>query len=186
MRAKEAARQAAKAPPVKEVAVFKTTVGEMVAEFWPEVAPKTVQNFKKLAKQGYFDGTAFHRIVKGAMIQGGDPLTKNPANEEHFGEGGPGYMIKDEFSASKHVRGVLSMANMGRPNSGGSQFFVCLSDASYLDHKYAAFGKLIKGEDVLLKIGETPVGPNRRGEISKPNTRVVIESLKIVPEDSIK
>ncbi len=171
--------------PVKEVVVFKTAIGEMVAELWPEVAPKTVQNFKKLSGQGFFDGTAFHRIVKGFMIQGGDPLTKDVASEDRFGEGGPGYTLKDEFNPGKHVRGVLSMANMGRPNSAGSQFFICLGGASYLDNKSTAFGNLIKGEDVLLKIGETPVIPTKGGENSKPDVRVEVESVKIVAADSI-
>lgn len=171
--------------PVKEIAIFKTTKGEMVAEFWPDAAPKTVQNFIRLTKQGFFDGTAFHRIVKGFMIQGGDPLTKNAANEDRFGEGGPGYTIKDESNPRKHVRGVLSMVTMGRPNSAGSQFIICLADASFLNKKCTAFGCLIKGEDVLLSIGDTPVGPSRRGEQSKPSVRVGIESVTIMPADSL-
>ena len=169
----------------KEVAVIKTSAGEMVVEFWPEVAPNTVENFKKLAKQGFYDGTAFHRIIKGFMIQGGDPLTKDPNNEEKFGTGDPGYKIKAEFNERKHVRGVISMARGPQPDSAGSQFFIMLGAAPSLDNQYTAFGKLIKGEDVLKKIGDTPVGLNR-GEMSKPKQRIEVESVKIVPAESIK
>src|SRR5438552_14150456 len=91
-----------------EVAVIKTSEGEMIAEFWPDVAPNTVENFKKLARSGFYDGTAFHRIVKGFMIQGGDPLTKDPAKESRYGTGDPGYKIKAEFNDRSHERGVLS------------------------------------------------------------------------------
>src|ERR687885_793128 len=93
-----------------EVAIIKTSLGEMVAEFWPDVAPKTVENFKKLARQGFYDGTAFHRIIKGFMIQGGDPLTKDASKEARWGTGDPGYKIKAEFNKKPHERGVLSMA----------------------------------------------------------------------------
>lgn len=171
---------------VKEVAVIKTNKGEMVVEFWSDVAPKTVENFKKLAKEGFYNGTAFHRIIKGFMIQGGDPLTKDPANEERFGTGDPGYKIKAEFNSKKHEKGVLSMARGGNPDSAGSQFFIVHGDASFLDNKYTAFGKLIKGEDTLDKIAETPVGASRGGEPSKPKERVTVESVTIVPADQVK
>ena len=170
----------------KEVAVLKTSAGEMVVEFWPEVAPKTVENFKKLARKGFYDGTAFHRIIKGFMIQGGDPNTKDLTNESMYGTGGPGYKIPAEFNERPHVRGVLSMARSADPNSGGSQFFICLGTASSLDRQYTAFGKLIKGLDVLDKIGDTPVERSASGETSKPTSRVALESVKIVPADSIK
>ena len=168
-----------------EVAVLKTSDGEMVAEFSPDVAPKTVENFKKLARQGFYDGTAFHRIIKGFMIQGGDPNTKDLANEARYGTGGPGYSIPAEFNEKKHVRGVLSMARSSDPNSAGSQFFICLGTASSLDRQYTVFGHLIKGLDVLDKIGNTPVTRGNGGENSKPTTRVTLESVKIVPADSI-
>jgi peptidyl-prolyl cis-trans isomerase B (cyclophilin B) len=171
---------------VKEVAVIKTTAGDMVAEFWPDVAPKTVENFKKLARQGFYDGTAFHRIIKGFMIQGGDPLTKDASKENLYGTGDPGYKIKAEFNQKKHVRGVLSMARSNDPDSAGSQFFIMLGNAPSLDGQYTGFGKLIKGEDVLMKIGDTPVAHGSRGEMSKPKERVEVESIKIVPADSIK
>src|SRR6187399_224001 len=125
---------------VKEVAVIKTSAGDMVLEFWPDVAPKTVENFKKLAKDGFYDGTAFHRIVKGFMIQGGDPLTKDISKESRWGTGDPGYKIKAEFNEKLHDKGVLSMARSADPNSAGSQFFVMLGRAPHLDKQYTAFG----------------------------------------------
>jgi peptidyl-prolyl cis-trans isomerase B (cyclophilin B) len=179
-------KAAAPAAAAKEVAVIKTSAGEMVIEFWPDVAPKTVENFIKLAKQGFYDGTAFHRIVKGFMVQGGDPLTKDPAKEARWGTGDPGYKIKAEFSEKKHERGVVSMARGGDPDSAGCQFFICLDPAPFLDGKYTAFGKLIKGEDVLIKLGETPTGFSANGEKSKPQQRVAVESIKIVPAAEVK
>src|SRR5204863_9089241 len=156
----------------KEVAVIKTDEGEMVVQFWPEVAPKTVENFKTLAKKGFYDGTAFHRIMKGFMVQGGDPLTKDLNMESRWGTGGPGHKVKAEFNDRAHQRGVLSMARSQDPDSAGSQFFICLGDASFLDRSYTAFGKLIKGDDVLGKIGDTPTKAGNSGEKSKPLTRV--------------
>ena len=170
----------------KDVAVIKTSEGEMVAEFWPEVAPNTVENFKKLARSGFYDGTAFHRIVKGFMIQGGDPLTKDPAKESRYGTGDPGYKIKAEFNDRSHERGVLSMARSSNPDSAGSQFFICLANVSRLDHQYTTFGKIIKGDDVLGKIGDTEVTTSDSGERSKPTKRVTVDSIKIVPADSVK
>ena len=152
----------------------------MVVEFWPDVAPKTVENFKTLAKKGFYDGTAFHRVIEGFMIQGGDPLTKDESASARWGTGDPGYKIKAEFNDRPHVRGVLSMARTADPNSGGSQFFICLAPASHLDRQYTAFGKLIKGDDVLGKIGSTPVNG------SKPIKRMNVESIKIVPASSVK
>jgi peptidyl-prolyl cis-trans isomerase B (cyclophilin B) len=169
-----------------EVAVIKTSEGEMIAEFWPDVAPNTVENFKKLARSGFYDGTAFHRIVKGFMIQGGDPLTKDPAKESRYGTGDPGYKIKAEFNNRSHERGVLSMARSNDPDSAGSQFFICLANVSRLDHQYTTFGKIIKGDDVLGQIGDAEVTMSNSGERSKPTKRVTVESIKIVPADSVK
>src|SRR5262245_20039357 len=169
-----------------EVAVIKTTAGEMVVEFWPDVAPKTVENFKKLARSGFYDGTCFHRIMKGFMIQGGDPLSKDPSKEAVWGTGDPGYKIDAEFNTRSHQRGVLSMARSQDPNSAGSQFFICLGDASFLDRQYTAFGKLSKGDDVLGKIGDTPVAPSASGEPSKPTVRVNVDSIKIVAANAVK
>ena len=164
-----------------EVAVIQTTDGHMVVEFWSDVAPNTVENFKKLANSGFYDGTSFHRIIKGFMIQGGDPLTKDATKEAAWGTGGPGYSIKAEFNNKHHGRGVLSMARSSNPDSAGSQFFICLGDANSLDHQYTAFGRVIKGLDVLDKIGSTPVAFSVQGESSKPTRRVGIVSVKVIP-----
>jgi peptidyl-prolyl cis-trans isomerase B (cyclophilin B) len=164
-----------------EVAVIKTTEGDMVIAFWTDAAPKTIANFKKLAKSGFYDGTCFHRVIKGFMIQGGDPLTKDAGAEARWGTGGPGYAIDAEFNDHSHVRGVISMARSQDPNSAGSQFFICHGNPSFLDHQYTAFGHLIKGDDVLEKIAATPTHPPDR-----PDTRMGILSIKIVPADSVK
>src|SRR5881392_1716343 len=169
-----------------EVAVIKTNEGEMVVQFWTDAAPNTIENFKKLARQGFYDGTIFHRIVKGFMIQGGDPNSKDPAKENSYGEGGPSYKIKAEFNDHSHQRGVISMARSSDPDSAGSQFFICLASVPRLDHQYTTFGKLSKGDDVLGKIGDMPVTRSSSGENSKPTKRVVIESIKIVPANSAK
>src|ERR1700694_484376 len=169
-----------------EVAVIKTSEGEMVVQCWTDAAPNTIENFKKLARSGFYDGTSFHRIVKGFMVQGGDPLTKDPKKENSYGTGGPGYKINAEFNDHSHERGVMSMAREDNPDSAGSQFFICLAPVTRLDHQYTTFGKLIKGNDVLDKIADTAVTRNSAGEMSKPTKRVVIESIKIVPADSIK
>ncbi|MEO0453284.1 MAG: peptidylprolyl isomerase [Verrucomicrobiota bacterium] len=160
-------------------AIIKTTEGDMKVEFWSDVAPKTVDNFLKLAKDGFYDGTAFHRIVKGFMIQGGDPLSKE---DDHpaVGTGGPGYKIDAEFNEKKHVRGTLSMARSAHPDSAGSQFFICLDAAPFLDKQYTGFGQLIEGEDVLLKIGSTPTVMGGGGEKSKPTTRIEIKSIEVI------
>jgi peptidyl-prolyl cis-trans isomerase B (cyclophilin B) len=164
-----------------EAAVITTTEGTMVIEFWPDVAPNTVANFKKLAGQGFYDGTCFHRVIKNFMIQGGDPLTKDPAKENQWGTGDPGYKIKAEFNDRSHTRGVISMARSQDPDSAGSQFFICHGNPTFLDHQYTAFGKLVKGDDVLEKIGTTPTHPPDR-----PDKRMGIISIKIVPADSVK
>ena len=166
-----------------EVALIKTSEGDMVVQFWIDAAPNTVENFKKLARQGFYDGTIFHRIVKGFMIQGGDPNSKDPAKENSYGQGGPGYNLKAEFNDHSHDHGVISMARGPDPDSAGSQFFICLAPVHRLDHQYTTFGKLIKGENVLEKIGDIPVTKNSMGEASKPTKRVVIESIKIGPAE---
>ena len=169
-----------------EVAVIRTSEGDMVVRFWNDAAPNTIENFKKLARSGFYDSTIFHRVVKGFMIQGGDPNSKDPAKENKYGEGGPGYKIKAEFNNHSHERGVVSMAREPNPDSAGSQFFICLAPVTRLDHQYTTFGKLSKGNDVLDKIGEAPVTRNSAGEMSKPTKRIVIESIKIVPANSVK
>jgi len=164
-----------------EVAVITTTEGTMVIEFWSDAAPKTIENFKTLANKGFYNGTCFHRVIKGFMIQGGDPLTKDPSKEAMWGTGGPGYQIKAEFNDRSHTRGVISMARSQDPDSAGSQFFICHGNPTFLDHQYTAFGKLIKGDDVLEKIATTPTHPQDR-----PDKRIGVISIKIVPADSVK
>ena len=168
-----------------EVAVIKTSEGEMVVQFWNDAAPETIANFKKLARSGFYNGTTFHRIVKGFMVQGGDPNTRDPAKESSYGEGTAGYRIKAEFNDHLHDRGVISMAREDAPDTASCQFFICLAPVHRLDHKYTTFGKLIKGESVLDKIGDTTV-TMQNGERSKPTRRVVIERIDIVPASSIK
>jgi peptidyl-prolyl cis-trans isomerase B (cyclophilin B) len=157
-----------------EKAIITTNRGTMEVEFYEEDAPKAVANFKKLSKEGFYDGLTWHRVISDFVIQGGCP--------EGTGAGGPGYYIDCELDGDNqyHDRGVLSMAHAGR-NTGGSQFFICHSTASSLDRQYTAFGKLIKGDEVLEKIATTPTEPGDR-----PVKRMNIDSIKIVPADSIK
>src|SRR5262245_1081134 len=168
-------KEETKSVSTNEVAVIKSTEGTMVIEFWPDVAPKTVENFKTLAREGFYDGTCFHRVIKGFMIQGGDPLTKDASKEARWGTGDPGYKIKAEFNKRSHVRGVISMARSQDPDSAGSQFFICHGDPTFLDSQYTAFGRLIKGDEVLQKIATTPThAPDR------PDKRMDLVSIKIV------
>ncbi len=167
-----------------EVAVITTSKGTMIIGFWSDTAPKTVGNFKRLANFGFYDGTSFHRIVKGFMIQGGDPFTKDASKEGMWGKGDPGYKIKAEFNNRPHTRGVVSMARGEDPNSAGSQFFICDGSPRQLDGKYTVFGYLIQGDDVLTKIADTPVTYAGR-EKSKPTERVDVKSIRIVPVSSL-
>jgi len=162
--------------PPSEQAVIKTSYGEMTVAFWPDVAPKTVENFKKLARAGFYNGTAFHRIIKGFMIQGGCPNTRE-GQKGVPGTGGPGYSIKAEFNEKPHVRGVISMARSASPDSAGSQFFICHGDARFLDRQYTAFGQLVSGADVLEQIASVPTAGSER---STPIERVALESVTIV------
>jgi peptidyl-prolyl cis-trans isomerase B (cyclophilin B) len=152
----------------------------MTIGFWPEVAPKHVENFKKLARDGFYDGTAFHRIIKGFMIQGGCPNTKKDARGIP-GTGDPGYRVKAEFNDRRHERGVISAARASDPDSAGCQFFICHGDASFLDRKYTAFGKLVAGDDVLERIANVPTKSGGGGEKSTPIDRVEVESVRIMP-----
>jgi len=142
-------------PPDEEVAVLETSKGDIVLRFFPDVAPRHVLNFKKLAKEGFYNGTKFHRVIPGFMIQGGDPNTKQN-NESSWGTGGPGYKVNAEFSKKPHVRGTLSMARSADPNSAGSQFFICHARASNLDGQYTVFGETVVGLDVVDKIATAP------------------------------
>ena len=160
-----------------KVAVIETKFGKMVVEFYDKDAPKTVENFEKLAEKGFYDGTTFHRVIKGFMIQGGDPLSKDPTSQR-VGTGDPGYKIKAEFNKNKHQLGVISMARSQDPDSAGCQFFICLGDQPGLDGQYTAFGQLVAGTDVLKKIGDVPTKAG--GENSVPAERVIIEHIKIM------
>lgn len=131
---------------------IQTKFGDIEIEFFSDAAPKTVENFVKLAKSGFYDGLAFHRIVPGFVIQGGDPNTKNAANKSKWGTGGPGWTVKAEFNKNKHSRGALSMARSQDPNSAGSQFFIVVKDSNFLDGQYTVFGRVTSGMDTVDKI----------------------------------
>lgn len=162
----------------EEVVVFDTSKGEIVVMLYGLVAPKTVDNFKKLVNDGYYDGTRFHRCMPGFMIQGGDPGSADLARSSSWGTGGPGYTIPDELNPIKHVQGVLSMANTGMPNSGGSQFFIMDGVASHLDYVHAAFGRVLSGQDVAQAIIATGANAGRSGMVD-PSSAVVIKSVKV-------
>jgi peptidyl-prolyl cis-trans isomerase B (cyclophilin B) len=136
-------------------AVIETKFGNIELKFFPEVAPQHVTNFMDLAKKEFYDGTTFHRVIPGFMIQGGDPSSKNPDRSKH-GTGGPGYTIKAEFNQKPHKRGTLSMARAAHPDSAGSQFFLCVADSFFLDKKYTVFGEVTSGMEVADKIVSQP------------------------------
>src|SRR5574337_1132053 len=160
-------------------ATIETNFGNIVFELFPNIAPETVRNFTKLAKSNFYDGTKFHRVMPGFMIQGGDPNTKK-GDPSTWGTGGPGYTIPDEFSDIHHVKGIISMANTGAPNSSGSQFFIVSGDAGFLDGKYSAFGRVVSGLDVVDKIVNVPTKMSEGGEKSSPIDPPVLKSVKIV------
>ncbi len=160
-----------------EVAVLETIKGRIVLEFFPEVAPNHVKNFKKLAQEKFYDGTTFHRVIPGFMIQGGDPNTKDddPSND---GRGGPGYAVKAEFSSRPHVRGTLSMARSSDPDSAGSQFFICVARSPWLDGKYTVFGRAIEGMDVVDRIIKVD-----RDKRDRPLKDVVVKTVRIMSRE---
>ena len=160
----------------KEVAVIETTHGTIKLEFFEDKAPGHVKNFKDLANKNFYDGTTFHRVIPGFMIQGGDPNSKSDNRSSH-GTGGPGYSIDAEFNDVKHERGVLSMARSQEPNSAGSQFYICVNDAFFLDGQYTAFGKVIEGMDVADKIVNEPRDSN-----DNPEEKMEMKSVTIVEE----
>jgi len=126
-------------------------LGDIVLKFFPEVAPGHVKNFTDLAKKGFYNGTTFHRVIPGFMIQGGDPNSKNPDRSMH-GMGGPGHKVKAEFNSKPHKRGIVSMARSNDPDSAGSQFFICVADANFLDWQYTVFAEVVTGMDVADKV----------------------------------
>jgi peptidyl-prolyl cis-trans isomerase B (cyclophilin B) len=138
-------------------AIIKTKFGEMEIRFFPDLAPKHMENFITLAKSGFYNGTLFHRVIPGFMIQGGDPNTKDPNRKSEYGMGGPpGIKLKAEFNAKPHTRGIVSMARSNHPDSAGSQFFIVVKDSNFLDRQYTAFGEVISGMDVADKIVNVP------------------------------
>jgi len=151
-------------------AVIKTKLGDMEIVFFPDKAANHVQNFIKLAKSGYYNGTIFHRVIPGFMIQGGDPNTKDPKKPETYGMGGPSEKLKAEFNDTPHRRGIVSMARTNDPNSAGSQFFIVVKDSSFLDGQYTVFGEVVKGMEVADKIVNLPRNardlPTERVEIT--------------------
>jgi peptidyl-prolyl cis-trans isomerase B (cyclophilin B) len=154
-------------------AVIETKFGNIELKFFPDVAPNHVNNFIELAKKGFYDGTTFHRVIPGFMIQGGDPNSKSPDKATH-GMGGPGYTVKAEFNSRPHKRGALSMARSADPNSAGSQFFICVADAPFLDRQYTVFGEVVSGMDVADKIVSQP-----RDRRDNPDERIEMK-VKII------
>ena len=134
---------------------IKTDFGDIRFSLLPDIAPETVRNFSKLAKSGFYNGTLFHRVIPGFMIQGGDPNTKN-SDKSTWGQGGPGYNLKAEFNSRSHLRGIVSMARANDPDSAGSQFFIVTSDSTFLDRQYTVFGEVVDGIEVADKIVNLP------------------------------
>ena len=134
---------------------IKTNFGSIKLTLLPDIAPETVRNFSKLAGSGFYNGTLFHRVIPGFMIQGGDPNTKSP-DKSMWGQGGPGYNLKAEFNSRSHLRGIVSMARSTDPDSAGSQFFIVTSDSTFLDKQYTVFGEVTEGMEVADKIVNLP------------------------------
>ena len=156
-------------------AVIETNLGSIELKFFPEVAPNHVDNFIELAKKGFYDGTTFHRVIPGFMIQGGDPNSKEHDKSRH-GMGGPGYTVKAEFNNRPHKRGTLSMARAADPDSAGSQFFICVADSPFLDGNYTVFGEVISGMETVDRIVDQP-----RDARDNPDGRVEMK-VKIVED----
>jgi peptidyl-prolyl cis-trans isomerase B (cyclophilin B) len=154
-------------------AVIETSFGNIELKFFPDVAPNHVNNFIELSKKGFYDGTLFHRVIPGFMIQGGDPNSKDADRSRH-GTGSPGYTLKAEFNDRPHKRGILSMARSSNPDSAGSQFFICVADANFLDGKYTVFGEVVSGMEAADKIVAQP-----RDSRDNPNERIEMK-IKIV------
>jgi cyclophilin family peptidyl-prolyl cis-trans isomerase len=164
-----------------KLAVLDTTQGPITIEFFPQVAPNHVSNFEKLAESGFYNGTIFHRIVKGFVIQGGDPNTKNNTDKAAWGTGDPGYRIDAEFSNIPHERGIVSMARSSDPNSAGSQFFIVLNDSRFLDNQYTVFGRVVNGMDAVDKIAALQTIQNDQPQDPEA---AKINSIKIVDRNA--
>ena len=157
----------------QEIGLIETTKGTIEVKFFDKEAPNHVANFQELAQKGFYDGTKFHRVIPGFMIQGGDPNSKNDDRSLH-GTGGPGYSIDAEFNDVKHCRGILSMARAQDPNSAGSQFFIMVKDSFFLDGQYSAFGEVISGMEVADEIVNS-----KRDAKDNPVEPIVVSSIKI-------
>jgi len=157
-------------------ATIETKFGKISLKFSPEAAPNHVNSFIELANDGFYDGTTFHRIVPGFVIQGGDPNTKSTDRSKH-GMGGPGFTLKAEFSSLPHKRGTLSMARAAHPDSAGSQFFICVADAPFLDGEYTVFGEVVEGMEVVDKIVSQP-----KDQRDNPIDRVEMKVKVTTPE----
>ncbi len=156
-------------------ATIESKFGNIELKFFPDVAPNHVKNFTDLAKKGFYDGTIFHRVIPGFMIQGGDPNSKSPDKSKH-GMGGPGHTVKAEFNSKPHKRGTLSAARSANPDSAGSQFFICVADAPFLDRQYTVFGEVVSGMDAVDKIVNQP-----RDASDNPDERIEMK-VKVVEE----
>jgi peptidyl-prolyl cis-trans isomerase B (cyclophilin B) len=186
---KPTAAPAAKAPPAKAevakgatetVAILQTNLGKIVIKFYPDKAPNHVKNFQALCKSGFYNGTKFHRVIPGFMIQGGDPNTIKGEPDTwgqggNVGKDGKEANVKAEFNDIKHTRGIVSMARANDPNSASSQFFICVADAGFLDGKYSVFGEVIEGMDVADKIVNAPRNPSN----DRPNSPVAIDKATV-------
>ncbi len=172
---KEVKKEKAPKPPR---AVIETKYGEIEIRFFPEYAPEHVKNFIRLAKEGFYDGTIFHRVIPGFIIQGGDPNTKGE-DRATYGFGGPGYRLKAEFNSLSHRRGIVSMARGRDPDSAGSQFFIVVKDSPFLDRKYTVFGEVVRGMDVVDRISTLP-----RDARDIPLERVEIR-VRIIEEEGV-
>lgn len=164
-----------------KLAVLETAQGPITIEFFPQVAPNHVSNFEKLAESGFYNGTIFHRLVKGFVIQGGDPNTKNSTDKAAWGTGDPGYRIDSEFSNIPHERGIVSMARSSDPNSAGSQFFIVLNDSKFLDNQYTVFGRVVNGMDAVDKIAALATVQNDQPQ--DPDS-AKINSIKIIDRNA--
>jgi cyclophilin family peptidyl-prolyl cis-trans isomerase len=161
--------------PDKEAAVLQTSFGKIVIEFFPNAAPKHVKNFKQLARSGFYNGTHFHRVIPGFMIQGGDPNSKDN-DRSNDGTGDSGTKVPAEFNSISHKRGIVSMARGNDPNSASCQFFIVVKDSNFLDHNYSVFGRVIEGMDVADKIVNV-----KRDDQDNPINAVIIQKVTIEP-----
>jgi cyclophilin family peptidyl-prolyl cis-trans isomerase len=161
-----------------KIAELHTTAGQIDIRFFPELAPNHVKNFLALAEQGFYDGTKFHRVIPGFMIQGGDPNSKDDSAKHTWGTGGSGRNIDAEFNSKPHKRGIVSMARSQSPNSASSQFFIVVSDSLFLDNQYTVFGEVVKGMEVADKIVSAPKGANDRPNEPTAITKIVIRDAR--------